>query len=436
MSPRAQWASTWLSGLRPQPLLRPSVGNSGSIPLGLAGEPSVASAPKVRTRIWEFHNSLHCSVIGTCLTTAELRQVLLRLNVRGAAAASDHSLHQTAVTLAGSVDAGAKHLQKALDRRHRTALNQFAKAKDEPALAALWDDAVKRGDIPGAYWAVLTHPAATAQIVKQAFGEVHMLSHLVGAANRADIRRLRQLEADNAALAATLERQQRQLRDGFTSRDDAIRRLSDILARRADEDTTAVAKSEDVTTLTEALAERERRLADETSRRQKLESRLAKSAADREEAKRARELAERERDTLHAELASLGRQIESLFETEEHPTGEALDLHGRYVLYVGGRVHQLPRLKELVEQRNGRFIHHDGGVEHNGALLPGLVSRADIVCFPVDCVSHPATAAIKRTCRQMGKRYLPLRTSSLACLLSGLGALEDPALAFEDAALV
>ena len=67
----------------------------------------------------------------------------------------------------------------------------------------------KQGDIPGAYWAALTHPATTQDIVSRIFAGVHMLSHVVGTANRAGIRRLRQLEADNVLLAANVERQQR-----------------------------------------------------------------------------------------------------------------------------------------------------------------------------------------------------------------------------------
>ena len=59
----------------------------------------------------------------------------------------------------------------------------------------------KQGDIPGAYWAALTHPATTQDIVSRIFAGVHMLSHVVGTANRADIRRLRQLEADNVLLS-------------------------------------------------------------------------------------------------------------------------------------------------------------------------------------------------------------------------------------------
>jgi hypothetical protein len=57
-------------------------------------------------------------------------------------------------------------------------------------------------------------------------------------------------------------------------------------------------------------------------------------------------------------------------------------------------------------------------------MIPGLVSRAAIVVFPADCISHEATMSVKRSCRLMGKRYVPLRTSSLACLLTALTAAQ------------
>jgi hypothetical protein len=390
-------------------------------PLEAVGDPS-----RQRTRIWDLHNSLYCSIIGTCLTTAELRAILLRLDVHGAQTADDHGIHQLGVKLVSGPKAGAKHLQKALDRRHKVMLNKCAKAKDAAAVAAFWDDAAKRGDIPGAYWAVLTHPATTHELVKRVFGEVHMLSHLVGAANRADIRRLRQLEEDKAALAARIERQQRQLRDGFTARDDSIRRLTDALARSAGEHGGTVANA-DAKALADALAERDKRLSEEMARRVALARRVDKLSADLAEASRARQSAERERDALAAELATAECQIERLMPaaTPEEHKGPALNLHELRVLYVGGRNHQVPQLKSLVEWANGRFLHHDGGVEHNATMIPGLTSRADLVVFPVDCVSHEAAIAVKRSCRLMGKRYVPLRTSSLACLLATLAAVQD-----------
>src|SRR5262249_8581606 len=74
--------------------------------------------PKRRTMIWDLHQSMHCSIIGTCLSTAELRRLLIKLNVADIENADDHESHMLGVMLAGRPDAGAKVLQKALDRRH------------------------------------------------------------------------------------------------------------------------------------------------------------------------------------------------------------------------------------------------------------------------------------------------------------------------------
>ncbi len=113
-----------------------------------------------RSKIWEFSQHLHCSIIGTCLSTTELRQVLKKLG-KVTQGRTDHELHGEAVILAGRHDDAARQLNKALDHRHKLAVSQFAKAPREADLRALWAEAVRRGEIPGAYWATLTHPAAT-----------------------------------------------------------------------------------------------------------------------------------------------------------------------------------------------------------------------------------------------------------------------------------
>jgi hypothetical protein len=214
------------------------------------------------------------------------------------------------------------------------------------------------------------------------------------------------------------------LRDGFTARDETIRRLTDALARSAGERADATANA-DTKALADALAERDKRLSEEIARRIALGRRVDKLSADLAEASRSRQSAERERDALAAELAAAERQIERLMPAEmQEDKAPALDLHDLCILYVGGRNHQIPQLKGLVEGANGRLLHHDGGVEHNAAMIPGLVSRADMVVFPVDCISHEAAIAVKRSCRLMGKRYVPLRTSSLACLLTALAAAQ------------
>jgi hypothetical protein len=44
--------------------------------------------------------------------------------------------------------------------------------------------------------------------------------------------------------------------------------------------------------------------------------------------------------------------------------------------------------------------------------------------FPIDCISHDAMGMLKRQCRQSAKPFIPLRTASLASLLSGLTVLD------------
>ena len=247
-----------------------------------------------RARIWELNSHLHCSIIGTCMSAGELRRLLVRLKIGGIETADEHELHMLGVLLlADRPDQGAKLLQMALDRRHEVTINQFAKAKDDVAVAILWQKAIAGGDIPGGYWAVLTHPNSSDKLVQKAFGDIHMLSHLMGATNCADLQRMRQLEDENAALVAKLERQQAQLRDGFVERDKKIERLTNALAQKiqGESDRSLHADDGEAITLKATIADLNRRLARETGRRERLEQRQK----DFEDAENGRRRAEAER---------------------------------------------------------------------------------------------------------------------------------------------
>jgi hypothetical protein len=327
-----------------------------------------------------------------------------------------------AVVIAGQRAGGAKFFQKALDRRHRSDIVRYSKAREPATLLHLWDESLKQGNIPGAYWAVLTHPLTTEDIVIRVFGDVHMLSHLVGAANRADIRRLRELQQDNVALTAKIERQQRQLHQGFAERDAKICRLNELLAEEASKRsklaTSIESRNDDSLDL--ILDQLRTRLARETARRERSELRATELTAKIGKTERALQISRRECEAVREELDTIERRLSALFEPQAREIEPAVRLSGLTVLYVGARAHQIPWMKELIERAGARFLHHDGGIEHSSGLIPGLVGRADHVFFPIDCISHDAATAIKRACRLTGKTYEPLRTSSLACLFSAL----------------
>jgi len=379
-------------------------------------------AAKRRHRIYELNSSLHCSIVGTCLTTGDLRQLLGKLNIAAIPALSEHDLHKHGVTLASQKDAAGKLLHKTLDRRHKTVLNQFARAKTESEVAALWAEAVQWGEIPGAYWALLTHPLTGPALVKRVFGEVHMLSHLVGAAGRADIRRLRQIEEENASLREKALRQQEQIRDAVLAREAKIRDLNALLAsavargagtgpERADE------------TLAGLVASLERRLSSESAHRQRIEERL-RAAEERLAWERSdRATLERREQMLRAELEAAEAVLAGQAAIVPVDGSEAPSpLQGRTVLYVGGKPGHVVGLREIAARFAAKLLHHDGGIEDRSPQLAGLISQASIVFFPVDCVSHDAMQLVKRLSRQAMKPYVPLRSAGLTSFLAALRA--------------
>lgn len=395
-----------------------------STPLILIDRPREGPAPvSRRAKLSELSRYLHCSVVGTCVSTSELRHILDKAGI-AVDGASDHELHGRGVTAAGETGVASKLLHKALDRRHRQSVNQFAKAKSDEDVRSLWRDAVKSGDIPGAYWAALTHPATSDDLVRLMFGEVHMLSHLVGAANRADIRRLSALEDENAQLQEKLRRQQEQLREGFTSRDEKIRDLSALLTRRLTDDAVRgqqIDISAEHTALTRLVAELERRLTAESGRRSALEKRIERLNADLSREREARSAAEKREASLRDELEAIDADLTTSADADSDP---AIRLDGLSFLYVGGRPHQVTHVRARAEQLGANFLAHDGGVEERNSVLAGLVSRADVVMFPVDCVSHNAVAAVKRLCRQASKPFMPLRSGGVGSFIAALHRTE------------
>jgi hypothetical protein len=406
-----------------------------SEPLVLVERPKDGSLPAPRrAKIWELSRYLHCSVIGTCLSTSELRHILTKSGFI-TDGATDHDLHGKGVTVAGQHDVAAKLLNKALDKRHQQAINQFAKARCDVDVSTLWREALNQGHIPGAYWAALTHPATSDDLVRRMFGEVHMLSHLVGAANRADIRRLTELETENAELREKLRRQEAHLREGLSSRDTKIRDLNELLVRRiadqASSDSSPATSSEQAA-LNGLITELERRLDTESARRATIETRLEGLANEARRDREGRLAAETREAVLREELDALEASVAA-----PASASDAIDsrsgLDGVTILYVGGRPQQHAHLRQLSAQEGADIVFHDGGIEERHGLLAGLVSRCDVVVFPVDCVSHEAVTAVKRLCRNAAKPFVPLRSGGISSFLAALDRVASSQFRAEDA---
>ncbi|MET0257223.1 MAG: hypothetical protein ABW179_01455, partial [Methylobacterium sp.] len=241
--------------------------------LGQPAYPSPVTDPvdRPRDKIWELADTLHCSIVGTCLTTADGRTLLAKLGVPDARCMSEHHLHGQVVHLAGRREGGGKLLQKMLDRRHEREIRRFDAARTTSQVHALWRESLDRGEIPGAYWAALTHPATDWGLVQDIFGQVHMLSHLVGQSNRADIRRLRQLESDLAERDETIASQDRRIRELMEQRDAVGARYRAVESKQA----VSLAASTVASQPCETTRSLEQRLAREQAHAEALEEKVA-----------------------------------------------------------------------------------------------------------------------------------------------------------------
>ena len=398
--------------------------------LGSDLAPLVATDAKGRrSKIWDIASSLHCSVIGTCLSAAELRQFFAKLGDTDARMASDNILHGRGVRAAGKHDLVGKLLNKMLDNRHEASIRRFAKASSAARVRELWLKAFEQGNIPGGYWAVLTHPATDRPLVEDAFGQVHMLSHMVGSSNRVDITRLRTLERELGDCDEKISRQEARLSESSRERSELLRKVEglemEIRRREAAERTAAELISGAVTASTLL-----QRLDAEKAHSNTLAARVAELESQVEKARKFAAALNKQNDQLQREVLALEAELR-IDDTDEQVTKVDRDLDGVTVLYVGGRPGSIDQLKAVVTKRGGIFLSHDGGIEENLATLPGLISRSDAAFFPMDCISHSAVGHVKKYCRDGHKPFTPLRTASVASFIAAIGrrdVLQSPQL--------
>lgn len=388
---------------------------------------SLISVQVMRRRIDEIPGKWHCSIVGTCLPLADLRKIAMKARIDLPRSADDYQIHGAVVHNCGVSRILSRLVTKALDKRFPAHIARFARAETDTELAELWAAHVKAGDVPGAYWALMSHPLECSSLRQHAYGEVHMLSHLSGASQRVDMRRQADLERQLAdrtneveALAAERARwreTETALRHDLAALDLHRRRSEDLEARLADLESGAAmaearrdlreekAAGDRLRLRVERLTEQLDRLRSEIAELTEHNARLVARSAD---------LELRLCESAGCRVAGAGAGLERGAEPQP------LDLARRRILYVGGMNRTVAHLKAIVDRHNGEFLHHDGGLEDGAERLDGVLSQADAVLCPVTCISHDAVDRIKRTCRRSCKAFMPLPSHSVSTFVRAL----------------
>lgn len=384
---------------------------------------SVAAPPRGsrRRRVWELSEHAYCPVIGVCLPVDALRRLVGKL-MGGEVVATDYELHCGVIGDCKQRTPTAEAVQRELDRRYASALRVSATLKSAEALAGWWLDAPARGDVAGALWAVLSHARCDAVLEEQVLQDVHMLQHQVGAAARADLQRLAELQRSHAELAHELAQQRRRTVDAALLH---ARRQEDLQA-------TVLQLRADLIGRDTRIAMQDERLRDLEASSPGLKSRLELARDNERQLERIREL-QRALQRTEQDLAQERRRVEpQLLPAAPVAEPSARETTGprfehRAVLCVGGRQASVPAYRALIERVGGRFLHHDGGEEDSAAKLDATLGAADLVICQTGCLSHDAYWRVKSHCKRTGKRCLFVENPSATSLQRALDALPLPA---------
>ena len=246
-----------------------------------------------------------------------------------------------------------------------------------------------------------------------------MLSHMVGSSSRIDIVRLRALERELGERDEKISRQEARLSESSRERSELLRKVesleTEVRRREIAERTTAELVSGAATTSTLL-----QRLDVEKAHSSQLAAQVAELEDQVKKAHKFAATLNRQNDQLQREVIALEAELK-IDKADESGLSVEHNLHGVTVLYVGGRPGLIDQLKAIVARRGGAVLSHDGGIEEKLTALPGLISRADATCFPVDCISHAAVVQIKKCCRDGNKPFIPLRTASVASFILAIG---------------
>nr|WP_321467503.1 DUF2325 domain-containing protein [uncultured Desulfobulbus sp.] len=409
-------------------------------------------------KIWEIDNCFKCALIGTCLNRIELRKLSKEKIYQTPTRLDDYRLHAHFIRISDQNDAAGKALNKYLEKKYRNDVKKYGKAETESEIAALWKEDLDQGRIDAAWWGVLTHPSASDGLVGKCYGQLHMISHdctnsthrnrqviaelrqktemlkeVMGAERQEFRKERKKLLEENRTLEQKLLDSRRHHQEHHRQQEEIAKLQNQIKNLQSGDNSTK--ERQIIADLRQNNNSLFGRVDELTEELELLRDELTRTSRQLQQVQKVRQEMElREMDHMR-EIASLeavlfqhishDQQQDPCVNCADKNTANCpgINLCGKTVLYVGGLHKMVPHYRQLVEQSGGNFLHHDGGREASRNLLPKLLTTADAVLCPVDCISHDACNCVKKMCKRYQKPFVLMRSSGLSSLARGLGEI-------------
>ncbi len=383
--------------------------------------PAPTSAGSRRRRLWDLPQQCHCPVIGVCFPLQRLRQ-LVNKALSHQPVADDYEIHLGAVAECAKRSRVTELLHKDLEARFASHIRAFRAAKETAAVAELWAQAVRLGDVSGAFWAALTHPRCDDILQEVLLRDMHMLQHQAGAAVRVDMAHVQALTKENAVLAHELGKVQERCTRVINEKSTEIEHLHTALVQQRAVSLSQASRiaflEQDVQQLRhqdpaqEQLAKLQKKLEQLTQHQSQLQA---------ENAQLRHALAQSERLIRQQAIEALQTPPAA-----PQPVAEpALQLHAKKVVCVGGRHTNVANYRAVIEKAGGQFAHHDGGIDDKHSALDSVLAAADLVICQTGCISHNAYWRVKDFCKRTGKQCVFVDNPSATSFSRSLRGVRD-----------
>ena len=356
-----------------------------------------------RHSLFEIDTYLYCSIIGTCLTPSEARKILSESIPVSIAENTDYMIHSIIITKLKNTQSFSNKVTKYLDNKFRVDIYSTKEITDINSLISFWNESCDKGNIPGAYWAILTNPLTSAELKKTVFGDVHMLSHLANEKEILTQQKIQKLKEEVKILSNDLKIYKSKLYKMTNKRDLIQKNLKSLKI-----DKTLLEKKYNKIKNEESTISNTKKLKDKINILKQKNSNLISTNQQLKE----KLSIEKDYKNIECELIKKVSPPLQIF-SEEHQN-KSCDLNNQHVLFVGGRPSMIPHCKDIVENMNGVFEYHDGGREQSSFTLRKLATKADIVICALDCVSHDATRCVKKICKGADQKIIMLNKSGLS----------------------
>lgn len=411
------------------------------------------SAGGRRKKLWQVKSGYYCSLIGICLGRADLHQIARKKIFALDAGLDAFALHKYLSSIASKRYPKTRALHKLLDNKYRAAIKRYSSLEGDEAVRAEWQKDMKSGGaIPGAYWAIMTLPSCGQELLDQVYGDCHMISYDIFSAY-----------SNNAKVTAGLRKQIETLRSSLEKTKSFYQKERDSIRWELNELQKSKAEYLRQRLVSERLVKENKKLKDQISEERanlennsmhkELEALQEENIQLRRDAHNAAKQSKVDRDylaksrneiehlevntealrTINNKLKEEIVSLESMFQLgmvskavcdscEGKLTNncQGIGLSGKAVLYVGGRNNMIAHYREMVEKYGGIFLHHDGGMENSRSKLPKMLSGADVVLCPIDCVSHDACKCLKKICKRSSTPFVMMRSAGLSSLAKEL----------------